>query len=482
MPVLKGFRTLLDAYKNYLKWWFSSLDVKIDSLLHCRIFYMNIAFYLTNKYFCSKDCSDLSKGNPGIGGTYYAMLQVSYALSSIMSNGVDKVYLLMEEDMKVPDYVKKVVVTSKESLVDAINSLDLDYLVLNKIGPDTLSPLFFDEIRTTGIDTIVWVHCSISEKVMNQLSKEPLVKKVVAVSRLQFYTWYDHDIIKKATYIYNMFDMVNPRPIIEYGKRKNDVVYVGAINSVKGVHHITKAWKKVKTAFPDSNLYIIGSGKLYSAAQECGQYNIAEKYYEYKLLKPILKNGSIDSSVHFLGVMGEEKWDVLNKCRVGISNASSWETFGYTMLEMQLAGMQVTSIKSPGLIDTMNSKSGILYEKPKDLAKSIIALLQNNSYNYSEGVEYAKHTFDANTIVPQWVDLFHGKSKPEASISDIIKTVDFPYLKFVVFNKTIRNILPFLPSVTFYRGYIESFKRIVAVINNPSKIRHKISTVINNKI
>jgi hypothetical protein len=41
---------------------------------------MNIAFYCKNKNISKVDCSNLSNGNPGIGGTFYAMLGVAYFL------------------------------------------------------------------------------------------------------------------------------------------------------------------------------------------------------------------------------------------------------------------------------------------------------------------------------------------------------------------------------------------------------------------
>lgn len=42
---------------------------------------MNIAFYCKNKNTSKIDCSNLLNGNPGVGGTYYAMLSVAYFLN-----------------------------------------------------------------------------------------------------------------------------------------------------------------------------------------------------------------------------------------------------------------------------------------------------------------------------------------------------------------------------------------------------------------
>lgn len=438
---------------------------------------MKIGFYITNKNFCNKDCTDLSQGNPGIGGTYYAMLQVVYALSELKNYRNDTFYLFMESDMSVPDYVSKIVTPDIGDLCDAIEKYNLDYLVVNKIGPGTLGYEFFDGIRKTNINVIVWVHCFINIHIMNHLSKEPLVSKVVAVGRTQYYTWYDHQLFDKATFIYNMFEMNNIASMVDYAKRDNAVVYVGAINHVKGVHYITKAWNKVKKVIPDAELFIIGSGTLYSSNQKCGKFGIAENCYEQKVLRPILKNGQIDSSVHFLGILGSEKWDILSRCKVGITNASSWETFGYTMLEMQLAGMQVTSKRSPGLIDTMYRDSGILYNSPNKLAKHIISLLQKNSYDNTKSIEFASNMFSSEHILPKWNNLFHNRIE-KRSYSSEIKDIDFLYLKIVAFNRRIRKYLPFMPTVTQYKGYIDTISLYLRYIFNPLDLYNKIISKI----
>lgn len=434
---------------------------------------MKIGFYITNKNFCKIDCSNLQNGNPGIGGTYYAMLQVVYALSELS----DDYYLLMDADMSVPSHVKKVVLDRSSSPSNDIKRLQLDYIVVNKIGPGTLPPQFFDSIRATGVKVIVWVHCSIGLTVMNYFAKEPIIDKVVAVSRIQYYTWFDHELFRKATYIYNVFDMINPYPITEYSKRKNTVVYLGAINHVKGVHYITKAWNKVKRSIPDAELLIIGSGKLYSSSMQCGKFDIAEKYYERKLLKPILQNGMIDPSVKFLGVMGKEKWEIMNRAKVGITNAGSWETFGYTMLEMQLAGMQVTSFKSPGLIDTMCPNGGVLYDNPSKLADILISLLRNNDYDFEKSIEYSKSTFSNSRIIPEWRKLFNNELHVGTDeISELSK--ELTILKYIKFNKSIKKYLPFLPPFIYYRDKLLNVKRILTIIADPHKLMGKLTQSI----
>ena len=426
-----------------------------------------IAFYYTNSKFADKNCKNITDGNPGIGGTFYAMLQVLFGLQEKYSSSF-VFFLFAEKKQILPDNINVVLTPDVYSLQVALKEKHIDCLIVNKIGADTLTKNFFDQIRTANVDVMVWCHCFVSNKGLNILAKEPMVKTVIAVSKTQMLTWYDHDIYKKATYIYNMCDFKNPSNV-HFVKKGNDVVYVGAINAIKGVHYLTHAWKYVLKKYPTSQLYIIGSGRLYNSNAVMGRFGIAEKFYEQKLLKPILRDGKIISSVHFLGIMGVEKWDVLNKCKVGVVNAGSWETFGYTMVEMQLAGLMVASLKSPGLLDTMYPDNGILYDNPKKLATSIIQLLELENHDYDVGINYISNNFSKDVILKKWINLLQGRE--EAFGFNVVG--NFKYLKVVKLNHNIRAVLKIMPSFILYRDWYLFFKRALCVLTQPKKIIFK---------
>ena len=84
--------------------------------------------------------------------------------------------------------------------------------------------------------------------------------------------------------------------MIPFNGRGNNVVYIGSIVPLKGVHLLTRVWKKVLSSVPDAQLFIIGSGKLYDSKAKLGPFGIAEIFYEKKLLKHILsQTQQIDS-------------------------------------------------------------------------------------------------------------------------------------------------------------------------------------------
>lgn len=428
---------------------------------------MNVAFYYTNKRTAGKDVRNVLEGNPGIGGTYYAMLLLAKLLTG--KEDAIKVYLFAEYTNLLPDGLNIVHVPTIETLPKAIADNDIDILVVNKIGADTLNKKFFNQIRAANVDIIVWCHCFVNNKGLNILAEEPLVKKIIAVSKTQMLTWYDHDIYKKATYIYNICDFKNPSKVHSV-KKNNDVVYVGAINGIKGVHYLTQAWNYVLKKYPKSHLYIIGSGRLYNSNTVMGSFGIAEKFYEQKLLRPILKDGKIIPSVHFLGIMGMEKWNVLNRCKVGVVNAGSWETFGYTMVEMQLAGLLVASLNSPGLLDTMYPNNGILYDNPKKLANSIIKLLEVENHDYEPGISYILNNFSRDIILKKWINLLQNNQEK----IDFKVVENFKYLRAVKVNHYIRTHLKFMPSIIFYRDWYLFIKKSLNSLSQPQKIYSKL--------
>ena len=65
------------------------------------------------------------------------------------------------------------------------------------------------------------------------------------------------------------------------------------------------------------------------------------------------------------------------KCKVGVPNpGGETETFGLTAVEMQMMGMEVTTIICPGYLDTVYQKEN-LYQSTDDLADRVVNLLKS---------------------------------------------------------------------------------------------------------
>lgn len=73
--------------------------------------------------------------------------------------------------------------------------------------------------------------------------------------------------------------------------------------------------------------------------------------------------GELLPSVHFHGVMGEEKKELIARTSVGVANPSGrTETFGISAIDFSSRGVPVVTIASGGFLDTVeNEKTGLLY-------------------------------------------------------------------------------------------------------------------------
>lgn len=435
---------------------------------------MNVAFYYRNSGIRTVDCTNIQSGNPGIGGTHFAMLQLVSALSS---TDLDiNCFLFAESIEGLPKNINIVKVQAEAQLPETISHYNIDIFVANKTTDISFSKKTLNILESTGVRIIIWAHVFMKSSFVNLLSNSNCIKRVVAVGKNQLFTFCDHPIYRKSTYIYNICNFSH----IDYNfnkERKHNVVYIGAINYIKGVHLLLKAWPKVLKEIPDANLYIIGGGNLYSRYDKLGEKNITEKNYERRCLKYVLdQNGAIIPSVHFLGVLGNEKWDIMKQCKVGIVNTHYWETFGYTAIEMQLAGLKIVSFKSPGLLDTIYEGNSILYDSPSLLSVSIIDALLSVDNNAKEAVQYVRETFDTKEIIRKWTELLHdvynGKDNETITVNS-----NLPFINKQLRNQRIKRWLH-LPSLLFFREKYINTRWFLFNISQPSKVYDKILSLI----
>lgn len=439
----------------------------------------NIGFYLTNKLTSHVDCTNVSEGNPGIGGTYYAMLLLADLLTK---RGVN-IILFAQSVENLPSNISKIKTDNLESLSKKLDELKIDILLVNKIGKNTLDHKFFAAIRNNDINIVIWAHCFIPYTELNYYAKNEKVKRIIAVSKEEMLTWSDHKIFAKANYIFNIceYPLFNIKP---YENRNNSVVYIGSIVPLKGLHLLTKAWPTILKEIPDAKLLIIGSGKLYDQNQKLGKYNIAEYFYEKKLLAPIVdKKGKILPSVKFLGVMGKEKFDILNESKVGVPNPSGLsETFGYTAIEMQLSGCKVATIKCPGYLDTVYQPDHILYTDESELAQSVIALLREKRHDPSKSKSFIEAKFSTENILDRWQLLFKEIVNNENSFEYELSSQYSPTINQLK-NREWQMKLPFLPSLLFYRTILNTIKYIyLKFFDMPTTLEKIYQRVILKKI
>lgn len=367
---------------------------------------MKIAIYIDNRNISSVDCTDLSKGNPGIGGTEYCILLLAQMIKCYHKE--IEVILLVEKKGCLPKVDEILLVNGLNDVSKIAKKADILVISSRRDG-NPLPQTFFNQLDENKVKTVLWGHNYYYSDYCNRIANCNAIRANVFVGRQQYDRYVDHKIILKSTYIYNMYPMEKKQ------KRKfenqHTVTYIGSLVPEKGFQVLAAAWKKIIAEVPDAQLNVIGSGKLYSRNSKLGKYKIAEEHFENQFMRCLIDDaGKILPSVNFLGVMGAEKDNVILETGVGVVNPTGrTETFGISALDFESMGVPVVTIAKGGFLDTViDHKTGILSRNVSGIADAIITLLKNSNMNkhYGHaGIKLAEN-FVPSLIIEEWINLF----------------------------------------------------------------------------
>lgn len=424
---------------------------------------MKIAIYIDNRKIDSVDCSDLLKGNPGIGGTEYCVLFLAQMIKEYYPD--TQVSLFVEKSAKLPKVDEIVTVNGLAELAQKVKKNDILVISSRRDG-QPLSQNFFKQLEKENIKTVIWGHNYYYSDYCEQIANCSAIKANVFVGKQQYDRYVDHSIIEKSTYIYNMYPLVEKKQ--RTGRPAHNVTYIGSLVPEKGFQVLASAWKNILKKVPDAQLNVIGSGKLYARDFKLGRYGIAEEKFENEFMTHLTDvNGRILPSVHFCGVMGAEKDEVILKTGVGVVNPTGrTETFGISALDFESMGVPVVTIGKGGFLDTViNNKTGILTQ---NIADAIVELLVDEKKNIKYGEQGVKlaTNFSPEIIVKEWMELFNmiilNKTIPYHSPDDFMH-VNLKWLR--VFNyklkKTfnIKNGISVIEIETFARNILRRMGR-----------------------
>lgn len=365
-----------------------------------------VAFYLDNSAIRATDCSNALDGNPGIGGTEWLFV----AVPSLLANRDNEIETVLYTTVSgaFPVGIDNVVVKDLSEAIELADSSGFDYLVVKHLADNITSGRL--DVSTKHLRIICWCHVFVCHWELDYYAQNHLISKVVFVGREMYDLYRDHKIYHKATYIYNCVPSGNAREMVRqapYHKRKNVVVFVGSLVPFKGFHLLAQAWPQIIEEVPDAEMYVIGSGKLYDETFKLGKWGIAEESYEKSFMPFLTQLGMIIPSVHFMGVMGENKKEILLKSKVGVPNPSGiTETFCISAVEMQMYGCRIATINYPGYLDTV--RNGKLYGRRGNLAKVIIDLLKSSDNDYDKSMDYFEEKFSYDSVISRWEELLHA--------------------------------------------------------------------------
>ncbi|MBQ3402108.1 MAG: glycosyltransferase [Synergistaceae bacterium] len=360
---------------------------------------MKIAVYLNDGCHDGMDFSTPQLGNSGTGGTQYDTIMLIYALSKF-SNVELKVYHMGTN--KLQDGVKSWIVRDWDELIRLSKIHGNDILVFNA---DINSPL----PEENGMKYIIWIHNYLSYDLIDAISANNAIKRVVFVGREHYDHYIDHDIIRKSAFIYNMLDG-RPFRFREFPD-KPAVTYTGGLYRGKGFHVLASMWKDIIREVPEARLYVVGSGKLYNKKAELGPLGVAAEDYEAEFSPYLMEGGRLLPSVKFCGNMGIEKTEIYYKTTVGVMNPSAeTETLGMSAIGMEACGIPVVTRAANGLFDAVkHGRTGFLGRNYDEMKEYIILLLKDKALNLELGrqaKEFTEKTFLPELLVKQWLKLF----------------------------------------------------------------------------
>ena len=160
-------------------------------------------------------------------------------------------------------------------------------------------------------------------------------------------------------------------PINELSDSKLNILFVGRLESRKGLPHLLKAYKQVKQEIPDSRLIVVGPGT-----------RLRHKYEEQ-----VMRTGLKD--VIFVGPVSRDELPRYYKTAdIFCSPATGRESFGIVLLEAMAVGKPVVASNIEGYASVVTHNVDGLLVPPKDeemLAQALISLLTDQSLRQQMG-------------------------------------------------------------------------------------------------
>lgn len=395
-------------------------------------------------------------GNPGLGGTQYNFITLPYYFNKFFPGQIEW-SLLFSKRLLIPEHIIQHTYNSQNQLSDLLAANQFDFVIWRPVNDDPV----FEAIKASNTSFISWIHNVPDAKTLRLLADLPNIKANVFVGHEALDLVRDHPIINKSTVIYNGFD---PRPYFQAQDQirdPNSVVYLGSLHPAKCFHLLAQAWPKIHSKKPNAKLVVIGSGKLYNHESELGPYGLAEKRYEEQFVNPLLNaKGEIMDSVHFAGLLGEEKIPIMKKAAVGVINPhGKSEICPGSAIEFQACETPVVAGARFGNLDVIvANETGLLVKSNQELIDGICELLDDEPKRNQlgkNGKNFITEKFSQESTVNQWKSLF-GK------LSEGSKITVHPMKKNWLYNFKI--VFELLRIVKFKLGLFKNIPAIYEIV------------------
>ncbi|GAH71848.1 unnamed protein product, partial [marine sediment metagenome] len=179
----------------------------------------------------------------------------------------------------------------------------------------------------------------------------------------------DYDIIPNGIDLEHFSPDVPP--IDKFCDGKLNILFVGRLESRKGLNYLIKAYKHVKSDFANSRLIVVGPGTRLRRGYE----------------RQVKRNGLKD--VVFIGYSSYDELPRYYKTAdIFCSPATGRESFGIALLEAMAIGKPIVASNIDGYASVVTDGAEGLLAPPKDekaLAQALISLMANESLRQQMG-------------------------------------------------------------------------------------------------
>lgn len=399
---------------------------------------IKISFFISLKAIDFIDLSTPENGNPGIGATQYLFVLLASQLTLKYDKNID-VYFMTDCNCKLPSYLKVILVEDVFDAISKAKKLDNEFLIIRTVN----EPKIFEHIDNVKQKVIIWSHNRIWGDTANLIANCKYIVRNICVGARQALEIVDHEVYNKTEVILNpiISDMDIKRNL-----KTPTVTYIGNMDKSRGFHLLAKIWKDILKEVPDAQLNVIGSALLYNRDIKTGSLGIASEKYERRFLKYITdKNGKLLPSVHFLGLMGQDKTTVFIKSYVGVINPTGYEALPVSGLEMEACGVPLVTANKYGQSEVvLHQHTGYLFNNERQFKKYIVKLLKDKSLNINFGEnakKFISKKYDLDKILELWIlefeKIINGLSPEQKEMMEINKTV---IEKIRILNSKIRRI------------------------------------------
>lgn len=303
---------------------------------------MKIVFYCCE----NANVNSMNFSKVPCSGTASGVICISDGLARL---GHD-VIVMNGSDSCVCGGVRYINISSHAQCMSAMRTIEnVDIFIANNMAGE-----IYHTFRVNARKKIFWLHNYIDITPYEKDIREGRLDYIYCVSLNHMGAYWLSKHFSRFHFIYNPLNCLLFPEYDANKKRKNKIMFVGALRKCKGFHDAIRIWSKFSTLHPEYELYVAGAVDLHKADDA----RIVKGLYEHSKSDDIDcaifdKTGAVKKNIVFLGKIGRsELFKHFSTTKICLQNPS-WddqpETFCVAAAEAQAMGVPVVSVYRGGL-------------------------------------------------------------------------------------------------------------------------------------